>query len=141
MTTDEKQMILKLRGEGLGYKAIARIMGISVNTISSFCRRNNTDELVVTTVAIAKPKVIKCLNCGVDVIQNPKRKIKKFCCDKCRMKWWNKHPEKMNRKSYHHYICKYCSKPFSHYGSTSGKYCSHECYIKDRFGGGGSNEN
>ena len=42
MTTDEKQMVLKLRGEGLGYKAIAKVLEIPLGTIKTFCRRKQT---------------------------------------------------------------------------------------------------
>ena len=29
---------------------------------------------------------------------------------------------------------------FTAYGNSRWKYCSHACYIKDRFGGGGEND-
>lgn len=33
-------------------------------------------------------------------------------------------------------VCPVCKKPFTVYGNANRKYCSHECYIEDRFGGG-----
>lgn len=36
----QKENIRYLRGEGLGYGAIAARLGISENTVKSFCRRN-----------------------------------------------------------------------------------------------------
>ena len=33
-------------------------------------------------------------------------------------------------------ICPVCKKTFTVYGNANRKYCSHECYIEDRFGGG-----
>lgn len=33
-------------------------------------------------------------------------------------------------------ICEYCGKTFLSYGNKNRKYCSHSCYINDRFGGG-----
>lgn len=40
MTDAQKENIRYLRGEGLGYRAIASRLGISENTVKSFCRRN-----------------------------------------------------------------------------------------------------
>ena len=38
MNLEEKEKIKMLREEGLGYKKISNELGISVNTIKSFCR-------------------------------------------------------------------------------------------------------
>jgi endogenous inhibitor of DNA gyrase (YacG/DUF329 family) len=70
------------------------------------------------------------------VAQNSGRKEKKFCSDKCRMTWWNRHLDKVKRKAVYEYICPHCGKPFTVYGNSHRKYCSHECYVADRFGGG-----
>lgn len=36
--------------------------------------------------------------------------------------------------------CPHCGKEFHIYGDKRRKYCSHECYIADRFKGGDCNE-
>ena len=36
--------------------------------------------------------------------------------------------------------CARCGKPFTAYGNAGRKYCSHSCYIADRFKGGDGNE-
>jgi DNA-binding NarL/FixJ family response regulator len=41
MTDDEKRQIIVLRRDGLGYGKIAQQIGISVNTVKSFCSRSN----------------------------------------------------------------------------------------------------
>jgi hypothetical protein len=33
----------------------------------------------------------------------------------------------------YHFTCIACGKRFSAYGKADRKYCSHECYINDRF--------
>ena len=43
MTEKEKQRIIELRNNGLGYGAIAVELGISKNVVSSFCHRYNVD--------------------------------------------------------------------------------------------------
>ena len=40
-----------------------------------------------------------------------------------------------NTAPHYHFICRGCGKKFTSYSNKSRKYCSHECYIKHRFGG------
>ncbi|CRZ33866.1 hypothetical protein DFR55_1529 [Herbinix hemicellulosilytica] len=41
MTKEQKLQIAKHRGDDYGYVKIAHILGISNNTVKSFCRRNH----------------------------------------------------------------------------------------------------
>ena len=90
MASKKTSEILELRRQGLRYKTIAAITGYSVNTVKSTCRRHPP----------LNEKV--CLQCGAKIEQLPHRKEKKFCSDKCRMAWWNSHPERVNRKAFYH---------------------------------------
>lgn len=143
MNEEQKKKIIRLRHQGYGYMRIANELGISVNTIKSFCRRNN-----LTSKDVVKKPIVQavnedgkhfCLGCGISVEQNPGRKTKKFCCDSCRMKWWNSNLDKVKRKAIYEFICPCCKSEFSVYGNSKRKYCSHECYVLDRFGGGQDN--
>ena len=40
MTNEQRMIVSALRAQGIGYGAIARKVGISENTVKSFCRRN-----------------------------------------------------------------------------------------------------
>jgi len=71
-------------------------------------------------------------------MQTEGRKEKKFCSDRCRNKWWNSHLSEVKRKAMYEYTCPNCKKTFMAYGNRNRKYCSHECYINDRFGGDGN---
>ncbi|MCD7726406.1 MAG: helix-turn-helix domain-containing protein [Clostridiales bacterium] len=130
MTEDQKSRIKTLRENGVGYVRIAQTLGLSQNTVSSYCRRNG--------LAGTKPPAGQhlCRYCGCPVEQTKGRKEKKFCSDSCRMKWWNSHLDKVNRKANYEFICPHCKKTFTAYGNSNRKYCSHECYVADRFGGG-----
>lgn len=75
-----------------------------------------------------------CQYCGIEVLQNPGRKQKKFCSDKCRNLWWNSHLNLVNRKAMHECVCLHCKKQFISYGNKNRKYCCHECYVAKRFG-------
>ena len=41
MTLEQKNQIARMREQNLGYACIAKEMGISVNTIKAYCRRND----------------------------------------------------------------------------------------------------
>lgn len=129
MTDEDRMQIVELRKEGKGYKRIAQLLGLSENTVKSFCRRRN----LLKENPEDKKDVCPC--CGKVLVQLPGRKTKKFCSDKCRMKWWNSHLDQVERKANYSYVCPVCKKNFTVYGNANRKYCSHECYIKNRFGG------
>ena len=70
--------LTQMRIEGKKPTEIANALGISVNTVKSHIRRH--PEI---------PDTVFCVNCGAPVRQTEGRKMKKFCCDKCRINWWN----------------------------------------------------
>ena len=88
---------------------------------------------IISIIAIS---AMVCLGCGKPITQREGIKRVKFCCPSCRQAWWNSHPEKVNRKAIYSFTCACCGKPFTAYGNRGRKYCSHECYITDRFKGG-----
>lgn len=126
MTDDDKRQITVLRRDGLGYGKIAQQTGVSMNTVKSFCRRNNL------TFSTDGKSVCEC--CGKSIAQNPGRKRKRFCSDACRNKWWNSHLDLVKRKAVYTFTCPACGKKFTVYGNSHRKFCSHACYIAYRFG-------
>lgn len=139
MTDIQRAQVIKLRTAGNSYGSIARTVGISLNTVKSFCRRNNiTEKSDAPVPVILTGEITLCENCGREIRQIAKQKKKRFCCDKCRNEWWNTHLDKVQRKTVYEFKCPHCGKAFSIYGDSRRKYCSHECYIADRFGGGGN---
>lgn len=134
MTDREKQQIVVYRQEGYSYTSISKMMDLSINSIKTFCKRHGLGG-VTGYSGLAPAGVHCCENCGKEVVQNAGRKLKRFCSNKCRNAWWNAHQEQVNRKANYAYICPHCKKTFVVYGNANRKYCSHECYIDDRFGG------
>ena len=45
MTNGEKVQIVQMRKRGLGYAEIAQRLGMSVNTVKSYCRRSGVNPL------------------------------------------------------------------------------------------------
>ena len=140
MTEQQKKQILKLRSAGNGYGTIAKTLGISLNTVKSFCRRNHVDAAAKEESAEVTGEITYCENCGREIQQIPGRKKKRFCSDTCRNQWWNSHLDRVKKKAVYAFICPYCGRKFHVYGDKRRKYCSHACYIADRFKGGDSRE-
>ena len=137
MTPDEKCRLTAMRKTGRSYAEIADVLGLSKNTVKTFCRRNGLavevkDAPVTETPEQQEGKL--CPTCGKPVIQTQGRKEKKFCSDVCRTRWWNSHLSLVNRKALYEYNCPTCGNAFTAYGNRHRKYCCHECYIADRFG-------
>ena len=133
MTDLQKEQIATLRSQGYGYKRIGQLMGLSVNTVKTYCKRNALGGSVTNQTGSAE-KVCKC--CRATLVQTPGRKRRVFCSDACRTKWWNAHPELVKHRGDRQVICGHCGKPFSANKNSTRKYCSHACYIADRFHGG-----
>lgn len=130
----QKEQIRHLRIEGQSYLKIAQILGISQNTIKSFCRRNNLGGYRGEQTSKGSIEQVFCKECGKPLINKESSKPRKFCCDRCRMLWWQNHPELLNKKAIYYFTCASCGTVFSSYGNQKRKYCSHPCYIKGRFG-------
>lgn len=122
MQNDQKSMISNMRKQGHSYKEIADQLSLSVNTIKSYCRRNNPENTVV------------CKQCGLPITIHKKSRPRQFCSDKCRMAWWRSHHGSQIKTEYR-MTCANCGQLFVSIGNKSRKYCSRQCYIAARFGG------
>lgn len=134
MTDTQRTDIAKYRKEGYGYKKIGRLTGISENTVKTYCKRNGLGSTAASVQVADDGTTFKC--CGNPIVQMTGRKPRKFCSDRCRNRWWNAHLDLVNRKANYEFVCPTCGRPFTAYGNAHRKYCSHSCYIEDRFGGG-----
>jgi len=124
MTVPQKERIKALRGQGLSYQEIAGKVGVSRNTVKTYCHRNALEA--VTASEETKQKEIKdqCAHCG-QALQKT-RSTKKFCSDACRMAY-----HKANRP--HDAICAHCGGRFNDIGNRKRKYCSIKCCTASRF--------
>ena len=129
MTNTQKSKIADLRKSGASYGVIAERLNISLNTVKSYCRRNNLTAISETN------DVCLCKVCGNIIPQSTGKKQRKFCSDACRVQWWNSHPELVSQKAVYSFNCPQCGKEFTAYGNKNRKYCSHDCYIAARFAG------
>lgn len=133
MTKDQRQKIQQMRREGQSYLQIASVLGISENTIKSFCRRNK-----ISTFNSNKPQVMMetqtaCKQCGKPLTHGTKGQPKKFCSEECRRTWWKANDGQLVKKAWYTQTCVGCGKEFQSYGNQTRKFCGHACYIRKRF--------
>ncbi|NBJ93571.1 RNA polymerase subunit sigma-70 [bacterium 1xD42-62] len=137
-TEGQKNSIIKSRNRGLGYGTIAKEVGLKKDAVAAFCRRNGLTGNRAGKVSEEMGRC--CKECGAALVQAEGTKKRVFCCGECRKKWWKEHPEMLNKKAVYTHICAGCGRAFTAYGNSKRKYCSHNCYIKDRFKGGGEGD-
>ena len=119
MTNHDKDQIRKLRLEGSGYGKIAQILNLPKSTVSSFCKTMTNQSLL-------------CLHCNKKLKQTKGHRQKKYCSDECRMSYWKSNKAEFNRKPEYLVECFHCHTSFSTYQSLKRKYCSRDCYLKNR---------
>jgi len=76
MTSEQQRSIRTLRAAGQTTGQIAAALGLSINSVKSFLRRE-------------RQKSGLCKQCGRALTQQAGKKTKLFCCDRCRWAWWN----------------------------------------------------
>lgn len=120
MTPKQKSQITEMRRQGAQISDIADSLALPLGTVKTFLRRNP-----ITAESY-------CQQCGKQIQQKEHRKEKRFCCDSCRMKWWNAHKDMVQQKAVYHFVCAACGKAFDSYGNVKRKYCCRDCYYAAR---------
>ena len=121
---EQKTLILYYREQHMTYRQIGEKLGLSPDTVKTFCRRNTPREDRTETSTSSQ-----CRNCGAPVHPLPGRRERLFCSPACRTAYWRKHNLLGKDPRY----CAGCGALLTG-GSASRKYCSHACYIRHRFG-------
>ena len=124
MTKEQKTLILYYREQHMTYRQIGEKLGLSPDTVKTFCRRKRAQSERTEESVQAQ-----CRNCGASVHPLPGRRERLFCCPACRTAYWRKHNLLGKDPRY----CAGCGALLTG-GSASRKYCSHACYIRHRFG-------
>lgn len=122
MTSQEKARLHEMRQAGLSFAQISANLGISKNTLKSFCRRTETIMDAAATTG--------CIQCGLPIAIKGKRR---FCSNGCRYAWNYEH-RVLNIRNAVEKKCACCGNCFFSYASSHRKYCSRACYMTDRYG-------
>ena len=131
MTARQKEQITAMRLRGDSHTAIADALGLSRNTVKSFCLRNLRPEPhEVQSVPVSSGV---CAQCGKGFTLYPGHRQRRFCSDQCRMVWWNAHRDLLKSNTMVEHTCACCGKHFMSYERQRRRYCSHGCYIAHRY--------
>jgi len=130
MTNSQKERISHMRLDGESYAAIADALGLSRNTVKSYCLRNFRTE---SNKKPASALTGTCNQCDKEFMLCPEHRQRRFCSDRCRMTWWNAHRDLLNSKDKVEQTCACCGRKFMCYAGQHRKYCSHACYIAGRY--------
>ena len=121
MTTEEVTIITDLQQRGLGYKRIASLTGLPLNTVKAYCRRHKVESPVMADAEAF------CRGCGKPIQRIPMAKPRQYCSDKCRTNFWNSHRDEVKHTAIYSFRCPNCGHEFQSYGNPSRKYCSRSC--------------
>lgn len=138
MTDFQAKQIREFRMKGVGYRAIASVVGLSRDIVRNYCKSHGLKGYVAELTVNMKEQMQQgkaCLCCGKTIKQPETGRKRKFCSDKCRSEWWGEHSDSIQRKetAFYEKACVYCGETFKVYGDKDRKYCSHNCYVHDRF--------
>ena len=126
LSTKQKESIEILRRIGWGYKRIGNQISATRDEVRSYCRSHD----LMGRINITKDKEIfittHCKACNKPIVQTFKGREKRFCSETCLRSWQKTHPR------YYEHICEHCGEDFKSRNKEQ-KYCSHECYIRNRF--------
>ena len=131
MTNSQKERISHMRLEGESFAVIADALGLSRNTVKSFCLRNLHPDPLEAKAAPASSGF--CDQCRMVFVLCTGHRQRRFCSDRCRMVWWNAHRDLLKSNAKVKHTCACCSKRFMGYERQRRKYCSHACYIAHRY--------
>ena len=120
MTTDQKNLILKLDRKGKINKDIQKETGLSAGTISMFlkkCREEGVDHFT------------QCPNCFKEITIYKKRRegIERiYCCRECKKEYYKKTGIDKHFKK----TCECCGKEFMTYSYRPARFCCKSCAKK-----------
>ncbi len=135
MTTDQQPRLQALREGGAAFTEIAEQLGMSVNTVKSYCRRQGIQPKTNDASPAPPTDTDCCAHCGKRLVSRTRHE-KRYCSNACRIAWWNAHREQLSRKGMVRLACTYCGRAFESYPSQQRKYCGHGCFIAHQHGGG-----
>lgn len=132
MTDAQAKQIQDFRVKGIGYKAIASVLGLSRDMVRIYCKSNGLGGYGAEAVGNTQ-QGNACPYCSQTIRQPATGRKRKFCSDTCRRAWWAIHPMDARKSAFYDKTCLYCGQPFTIYGNKTRRYCRHNCYVHDRF--------
>lgn len=133
MTEEQRQDALTMRAENRTFAEISALLGIPTSTLKSCLKRENKAEKC--EVETKQGKTAVCRQCGKPLHLHSGNRMKRFCSERCRQRWWRAHRGTVTRRASVS-SCAHCGKPFKNGGDPKRRYCCQRCYFQHRFGEG-----
>ena len=125
MTEEQKQTIERLRNVGLGYRKIAIVLDLSRDKVRNYCKANGLQAKDGKQMEEDCADSV-CRPCGKPIEKQTIGRRRIYCSDECRKAWSKNHLPLYKHEGM------FCGKEFESLSKTQ-KFCSHDCYIRDRF--------
>lgn len=113
LTTQEKLRIYELRDKNHSLNDIALAMEMPRSTISSFLSKYPVNDIKYV-----------CPYCGKEFIPPLGRRVKRYCCSKCRQD----HKNEKRRNMRTAFVCEECGVVFLASKYKKRRFCSRECF-------------
>ena len=149
MTSEQKTLALQMRADGRSFGEIAAQLSVAASTIKYLCWKSEGKANMTSVKDSTEPsgypasplpaKFGVCRQCGAPLNLHAGNRMKRFCSENCRQKWWRAHPGAISDKATIS-VCAGCGQPFNNRGNPSRRYCSRTCYYATRFSRRAANE-
>lgn len=133
MTEEQRQAALTMRAENRTFAEISALLGIPTSTLKSCMKRENKVEK--RTVETGQGETAVCRQCGQVLRLHSGNRMKRFCSERCRQRWWRANRGAVTQKA-SVAQCAHCGKLFKNGGNPKRRYCCQRCYFRHRFGEG-----
>ena len=90
MTETQKEQIRAMRMQGIGYRLIAKELGLKINQVQLFCKAHGLSgpaEIAVLNYPVWCEQNGRCPVCGSKISQPKTGRRKKFCSGRCRTRY------------------------------------------------------
>ena len=90
MTNVQKEQVKAMRMNGIGYRVIAKELGLKINQVQLFCKAHGLagdNHLVDVNYPIWCQQNSRCPVCGAKVTQPRTGRRKRFCSGRCRTRY------------------------------------------------------
>lgn len=89
MTDVQKEQVRAMRMNGIGYRVIAKELGLKLNQVQLFCKAHGlagSSDIAKMNYPIWCQQNNRCPICGAKVTQPETGRRKRFCSGRCRTK-------------------------------------------------------
>lgn len=137
MTEEQRRAALAMRVENRTFAEISALLGIPTSTLKSGLKREKQADS--SAMKTGSEGTYVCRQCGQPLLLHAGNRMKRFCSERCRQRWWRANRGTVTKSSSVSQ-CAHCGKLFRNGGGSQRRYCCRTCYFRHRFGGDMSGE-